>query len=62
MRYAYWVNCNDLFIQTVIFLSNGLEVDMPWPLMDLNPLQVDVMVVDASITSGSRHALVVHVR
>jgi len=46
----------------VIFLSNGFEVDMPWPLMDLNPLQVDVMVVDASITSGSRHALVVHVR
>ena len=34
---------------------------MPWPLMDLNLLQVDVMVVDTSKTSGSRHALIVDV-
>jgi hypothetical protein len=45
----------------VIFLYNGSEVDMPWPFMDLNLLQVDVMVVDASKTSGSRHTLVVDV-
>jgi len=34
---------------------------MPWLLMDLNLLQVGVMVVDTSKTSGSRHALIVDV-
>jgi len=48
-------------MEMVIFLYNGSEVDMPWPLMDLNLLQVDVMVVDTSKTSGSRHALIVDV-
>jgi len=32
---------------------------MPWLLMDLNLLYIDVIAADASKTSGSRHALVV---